>query len=194
MLNSKRPTLIPQIQLFAEDDPPPQNNDPAPNNQPAGKTYSEDYVHNLRNEAAGYRTTAKAHEKALRTILGIADGEELGNINERITAHSEAQNAAMQKATEKANNRLIEAEIKSLEGYDHKLLSKVIDRSKVTVDENGEVKGLDEAVKAAETEFPAVKKSETPPYAGGTGNHPMNNNKENDDYHGEISRALFGKE
>ena len=80
MLNSKRPTLIPQIQLFAEDDPPPQNNDPAPNNPSAGKTYSEDYVHNLRNEAAGYRTTAKAHEKALRTILGIADGEELGNM------------------------------------------------------------------------------------------------------------------
>lgn len=198
MLNSKRLPI--NIQLFAEGDPPPANNqeppaggNPAPN--PSGKTYSEDYVHSLRNEAAGHRTTAKTYENALRKALNVADNEELGDIDKRISQASQAHETALQNAMKKANDRLIVAEIRSLEGYEHKLLLKVIDLSKVTVDDNGEVKGLDEAVKAAEAEYPAVKKTDVPPYyAGGTGNHQMNNNSENDDYHGEISRALFGKE
>lgn len=196
MLNSTK--LIPNIQLFAEGDPP-ANTDPAPPAPaanpapPSGKVYSEDYVGTLRNEAAGHRTKAKSLEKALRKVLGVADGEELGDIDNRITAFSQANETALQNAIKTANDRLIAAEIRSLEDYEHKLLEKVIDRTKITVDENGVVKGLDEAVKAAEEEFPAVKKTEMPPpYAGGTGNHPMNN--KNDDYHEEISRALFGKE
>ena len=58
MLNSKRLPI--NIQLFAEDNSPPANNtEPPPAPNPSGKTYSEDYVHSLRNEAAGHRTTVK---------------------------------------------------------------------------------------------------------------------------------------
>lgn len=173
MLNSKK--LIPKIQLFAEGDPEP-GTEPAPDPavKSSGKTYSEDYVHDLRKESAGYRTTAKTYESALRKALNVADGEELGNIDERISAVSQAHETALQNTMKKANDRLIAAEIRNLEGYDHKLLSKVIDLSQVTVEEDGTIKGLEDAVKAAETEYPAVKKEEIPPYyAGGTGGTPL---------------------
>ncbi len=59
MLNSKTPTLIPNIQLFADPNPadPPAGDDPAnpPAPAPGGKVFSEDYVRTLRNESAGHR-------------------------------------------------------------------------------------------------------------------------------------------
>lgn len=177
MLNSKRPALIPNIQLFAEGDSEPGNAPPAPAADPApapgGKVFSEDYVRTLRNESAGHRTAAKKYEAALKTVFGLDANAELGDdLEGHINALNQKNEAAQQNALKKANDRLIAAEIRNLDGYDHKLLLKVIDLSKVTVDDNGEVKGLSEAIKAAETEYPAVKKTETPPYAGGTGSTP----------------------
>jgi len=183
MLNSKTPTLIPNIQLFADDDPAPTPTpNPAPAAEPApapgGKVFSEDYVRTLRNESAGHRTTAKKYEAALKTVFGIEADVELGDdLEGHINALNQRNEAAQQDALKKANNRLIAAELRSRDGYDHKLLEKVIDLSKVTIDDNGEVKGLDEAIKAAETEFPAVKKTDAPPpYAGGTGSEPAGDN------------------
>lgn len=181
MLNFKMPTLKPNIQFFAEGDPPPADPAPAPAADPApapgGKVFSEDYVRTLRNESTGHRTAAKKYEAALKTVFGIDAGAELGDdLEGHINALNQKNEAAQQKALEKANNRLIAAELHTRTGYDHKLLEKVIDLTKVTVDDNGEVKGLDEAIKAAETEYPAVKKTDTPsPYAGGTGSDPVNN-------------------
>lgn len=189
MPNSKRLPI--NVQLFAADgDPAP---DPAPTPTPAaepapapgGKVFSEDYVRTLRDESAGHRVTAKKYEAALKTVFGIDADAELGDdLDGHINALNQRNEAAQQNALQKANNRLIAAELRTRDGYDHKLLEKVIDLSKVTVDDNGEVKGLDEAIKAAETEFPAVKKTDTPPhYAGGTGsnlpagdNNPFNFN------------------
>lgn len=56
-----------------------------------------------------------------------------------------------------ANQRLIEAELKGLQGYDCKLLSRLIDLSSVQVDSEGNINGLEAAVKAVEDEFPSVK-------------------------------------
>lgn len=97
--------------------------------------------------------TEKAYESALCRIFGLKDGEELGNVEERI-AELEKRNATI---VENARKSVIEASIKALNGYDSKLLSKVIDLENVTVDDSGKVAGLEEAVKAAETEFPAVR-------------------------------------
>lgn len=180
MLNYKRLPI--NIQLFAGEDPTPTDPAPAPATDPApapsGKVFSEDYVRTLRNESAGHRTTAKKYEAALKTVFGIDADAELGDdLDGHINALNQRNEAAQQNALKKANTRLIVAELHSRDGYDHKLLEKVIDLSKVTVDDDGTVKGLDEAIKAAETEFPAVKKSDVPPpYAGGTGSEPAGDN------------------
>ena len=44
----------------------------------------------------------------------------------------------------------------ALDGYNTKLLARLIDKSKITVDESGNITGLEEAVKAVSDEFPAV--------------------------------------
>ena len=119
-----------------------------------GKTYSEDYVTNLRQESAGYRTKAKAHEitiESLRKAFGIAEGEDIGDISERLSSFQAVE-------TEKVNARIIDVELKSLEGFDHKLLAKIIDLKDVKVDGNGVVTGLREAAEAIAKEFPAVRK------------------------------------
>jgi hypothetical protein len=60
-----------------------------------------------------------------------------------------------------ANQRLIQAEIKSLEGYNSKLVQKLLDQSTVSVDADGKISGLTEAMKVLETEFPEIKSQKT---------------------------------
>lgn len=132
------------------------------------KTFSADYVKALREESKGYRQRATSTEKAIRAALGLKDDEELGDIEHRIKARESSTLQA-------ANNRLIAAELKGLEGYDQKLLSKVIDLTNVKVDDKGEVTGIKEAAEAAAKEYPAVKTgtkaSFVPPNpAAGSGN------------------------
>lgn len=176
--------LKPNIQLFAEPaDPAPAAAAP-PVSEPSGKTFSEDYVGSLRREAAGYRTTAKTYESTLRTVLGLKEDEEIGNLGARVTAWQQAQQTAANNAIAKANQRLINAEIKSLEGYDQKLLAKVIDLSNVKVDEQGNVTGVKEAAETAAKEFPAVKAIQRLPYVpinpAGTTPEKAENQKMND--------------
>lgn len=146
--------------------------------QPDTKVFSEDYVKALRNESASYRTTARNYENALRKMLNVEDGAKLDNLDKRITAMQEATAAQLKDAMSKANNRLISAEIKNLDGYDGKLLSKLLDYSKITVDDDGNVTGLKEAAEEAAKEYPAVLQEKTPAkYAGGTGSAPVSNGK-----------------
>ena len=144
--------LNPFIQLFADDEPAAGTPE-----QPAttGKTFSEDYVKALRQESAGYRTRAQAQDAVLRDLLGVPQGEEMGDINARVAAYRSARAAEMAKAS----NRLIDAEIRTLSGYDTKLLSRLIDRSGLKIDDKGTVTGLKEAVAAVEKEFPSVRTS-----------------------------------
>lgn len=95
----------------------------------------------------------KAYGDALRRLLGVPEGEELGGLEERVTAFEKAMEAKFQAA----RDQVISAELKALSGYNTKLLDRLLDRSKLTVDDNGKVVGLEEAVKQIETEFPEVK-------------------------------------
>ena len=70
MLDSKRKF---NIQFFAEG----SGGDPAPSPAGSGEggsggaVFTEDYVHTLRRESSGYRTTAKNYEAAWRKVLVI---------------------------------------------------------------------------------------------------------------------------
>lgn len=157
------------LQLFAEGDPPA--NPPAPPAPPAptppapgGQTFSEDYVKSLRDEAKAHRITAKQHEATLRTLIGVKDGD---ITPEHITAYQAQQTKAGADALAKANDRLISAEVRLLDGYDHKLLEKLLDRTKVTIADDGTVTGLKEAAEAVALEYPAVKKTVGTPPPGG---------------------------
>ncbi len=127
---------------------------PAQGNQP--QTFSAEYVSALRSESKGYRLAAKANEQALRTLLGVADSEELGDLNARISAFQTNAEQAKAEALQAANLRLIQAELKALPGYDTKLLERLIQLDGVQVDEAGQITGLKEAAEAVAKEFPAV--------------------------------------
>ena len=116
------------------------------------QTYSNDYVSALRRESAGYRTRATAAEKAARDAFGLKPDEELGDLAARLAAREA-------KALEKANTRLITAEIRSLSGYDTPLLERLIDRGGITVNDDGTVKGVKEAAEAVAKQFAAVVKA-----------------------------------
>lgn len=64
---------------------------------------------------------------------------------------------AVAASIQTANNRLVLAEIKSLDGYDTKLVAALLDKSKLTISDDGTVTGLKEAIALLETEFPAIK-------------------------------------
>lgn len=98
-------------------------------------------------------TKTKAYENALRKIFDLSAEEELGDVDRRIT-ELEKKNENIVQA---AKNSIITANINAMQGYDTKLLRKVIDLNGVEVDENGNITGLETAVKTAETEYPAVK-------------------------------------
>jgi hypothetical protein len=88
-------------------------------------------------------------------LLGLNPDDELSE--KAIKDFQKNSTKALTETMEKANARLLAAEIKSLDGYNAKLVEKLLDRSKVTIDENGVVTGLKEAVTELETEFPEIK-------------------------------------
>lgn len=158
--------------------------------QAGGKLFTEDFVSALRGEAAGYRTRAKSYESALRTVLGVKAEEDLGDLSARIATYQQDQQAQRDNALEAANRRLINAEIQALPGYDHKLLAKLIDLSKVTVDDTGKVSGLEEAAQAVRTEYPAVFSA--PPPSSGKTQGPTQNPDTLKDRANSALRSLFG--
>ena len=163
--------LYPYIQLFAEPADPAtaesvsEHAAPAAEPKKSGRLFSEDYVHTVRNEAAGYRTAAKTYEAALRTVMDLKEGDELGDLNARISAYQQSLSKQREATLQAANQRLIRAELRTLEGYNHKLLERVIDLSGVQVDDKGNVTGVKEAAEAALKEFPEVKAEKRQQYA-----------------------------
>ena len=131
-----------------------------------GKVFTEDYVKGLRGEAKDNRLKAKNFEDKLRKIIGLADGDV---DDATIDKYLSEQEKKILTASKKADEKLILAEIKSLEGVNAKLLGKLLDRSKITIDENGTVTGLNEAVEELAKEFPEVKIAT----GGGGGNPPI---------------------
>lgn len=143
---------------------------------PEPKLFSEDYVKTIREEAKENRLARKAAEEErdnlalkFKDIIGLKPEDALKD--ESITLYKENLTKNMNAALEKANERLLQAEIKSLDGYDVKLVSRLLDRSKVTIEEDGTVKGLKEAITALEEEFPQIRKGTQ----NGGANPPPNN-------------------
>jgi len=143
---------------------------------PEPKLFSEDYVKTIREEAKENRLARKAAEEErdnlalkFKEVIGLKPEDPLKD--ESITLYKENLTKNMNTALEKANERLLQAEIKSLDGYDVKLVSRLLDRSKVTIEEDGTVKGLKEAITALEEEFPQIRKGTQ---TGGA-NPPPNN-------------------
>lgn len=106
----------------------------------------------------------KAYESALRQLLGLKDVDSLDDIGAKVADYQSKADAALKLA----NERLVAAAINNLPGYDTKLLQKVMDMEKISVDDKGEVVGVVEAAEAAAKEFPAVvvktEKKETTPF------------------------------
>lgn len=143
---------------------------------PEPKLFSEDYVKTIREEAKENRLARKAAEEErdnlalkFKDVIGLKPEDPLKD--ESITLYKENLTKNMNTALEKANERLLQAEIKSLDGYDVKLVSRLLDRSKVMIEEDGTVKGLKEAITALEEEFPQIRKGTQ---TGGA-NPPPNN-------------------
>lgn len=176
------------IQLFAES----EGGAPAePETRPEGaKTFSEDYVKAIRGESAGYRTRAKAAETALREVLGLGETEALGDLSARVAGYRDAQSKA-QAAAQKINDRLVGAAIRALGGYDTKLLERLIDRSKITVADDGTVEGLEAAAEAAAAEYPAVKKAGVPKFSRSTPGAKLEGDKKQQA--NDAIRSIFGR-
>lgn len=122
------------------------NTETKPNTEPETNSQADPPEENAADEKM------KVYESALRKILGIDDSDALDDVEAKIADYQNKTNAALKRADE----RLISAAISNLSGYDTKLLSKIIDMDKISIDENGEVVGVAEAAAAAAKEFPAV--------------------------------------
>lgn len=122
------------------------------------KTFSEDYVKALREENKSHRLKAKQYVTLLQKVTGLQDEDfdEEKVTNWKTNYEGEWQKKNTEVLT-KANERLLQAEIKGLDGYDAKLVSRLLDRSKVTIKEDGTIEGLNEAAEALATEFPQIK-------------------------------------
>lgn len=176
------------------DDSVNTTNNKETNNQPATiididdkqakpRSYSEDYVKDLRQENKEYRLRAKSREQALKRVLGLSETDSLDeNLDARITQFLNEAEQKLKEANSKVNtyliNRAIADECKDV--YDEKLMHKIIDLSCVSVDESGKVTGIKEAIANAEKEFPAVKKQQVAKYSDDTGNSSINNPGESD--------------
>lgn len=163
------------LQLFAEGEPQnppatPPANPPAPATPPTpaptGKVFTEEYVSALREEAKSHRLQKKEFETHLRGLLGLGSDESI--TAKHVETFQQTQQKAVTEAIAKANARLVAAEIKALGGYDTKLVERLLDRSKVTIEEDGTVKGLKEAVEELAKEFPSIVVN------GGGGTPPPN--------------------
>lgn len=113
---------------------------PAPKpNPPEPETFSKDYVRELRQESASYRTRAAEAERIAKEATDKAKAE------------AEAAESKVKEATAAAEQRIIRAEMKAaaikagmvdLDGL------KLADLSTVKLNDKGEVEGADELMKA----------------------------------------------
>lgn len=134
--------------------------------KPVQDTFSREYVEALRGESKGTRLELKAAKDSekgyiakLRAIIGLNENDEVNDA--AIAAYQTKLQQDSTNAISTANNRLILAEIKNLQGYDIPLLSELLDKSKIKITDDGTVTGLTEAVEALATKFPSIKINQT---------------------------------
>ena len=117
--------------------------------QPEGKMFTQDEVNRI------------VSERLTRERSKLIDQTELETREQAISTKEKA-----------LNDRIIQLELQSLDGYDHKLLERLIDLSGVKVDEAGTVTGLREAVESVVQEYPVVLKSTRSRVSSGLTHNP----------------------
>ena len=156
-----------------------------PQTPPAqGKVWTDEYVQGLREEAKTNRLAKKNLEAKLKTLIGLKDDEDIDDA--KITSYQAQKKAEVENAITKANERLILAEIKSLEGYDAKLVSRLLDKSKVTIADDGTITGIKEAVEALAIEYPQIKTVVN----GNPANPPVNQTTEIEQLQADYDKAV----
>jgi len=99
---------------------------------------------------------AELKEKKLKTVLGINEDEAIENWDTVITSYQ----TNLQEQLGKVKELLFQAELKKYEGqYNMKLVNKLLDKSKIQIDDNGNITGLQETLKELEKDFPEVIKN-----------------------------------
>ena len=94
--------------------------------------------------------------------LDLKEDEVISDYVEKINFTKQLNDSKIKETLSKSKELILNASIKNLEGYDTKLISKLLDKSSVSIDDEGNVSGLDEAVIKLAEEFPAIKKLPTP--------------------------------
>jgi hypothetical protein len=153
-----------EIKATGTEQPKAGNPTPPEAGQPQGKTWTDEYVQSLRGEAKDNRLKAKTYEKKLRDLIGLTDEDDLND--EKIEGYKTNRQKELDEIMSKANQKLLKAAVRALEGYDTKLLERLMDLNKVEYDEDGEPKNLKELAEETATEFPQVKADATPGQAG----------------------------
>ena len=132
--------------------------------------WAQELIRETRSEAAGYRTKLREKESEL----------EKAGLDDQQKAIKEAQDKAEAEANARANERIKLAEARSALAQARIVNPKdrtlnLLDLSKVDVDEEGNVSGLDQAVEALKSDYPnLVQGANTDPSIG---NRPPENNK-----------------
>jgi len=151
------------------------------------RLFSEDYVRALRSEAAENRIKAKNLEVKLRSALGIKEDETVEDWDTMITTFQANLQKAQEQQLQKAKELLFTAELKQYEGqYNMKLVHKLLDKSKIQIDDDGKVTGLQETLKELEREFPEIVKNSQ--LNGGA--NPVLDNKKTDKQENLFKKAL----
>lgn len=164
------------IQLFAEEAGQAAGVADGGDNQQAqeAKIYDENYVKQLRNESAKYRTKVKEREQAetqrmteLFKALGI-NPDPNKNFEKQI---SELQQKN-QEIESRANDRLIRSEIKFISStlgvVDPDVAFQLLDKSKVQIKEDGSISGVKEALEALLKAKPYLRGQSTQVVGGNT--------------------------
>lgn len=164
------------IQLFAEEAGQAADVADGGDNQQAqeAKIYDENYVKQLRNESAKYRTKVKEREQAetqrmteLFKALGI-NPDPNKNFEKQI---SELQQKN-QEIESRANDRLIRSEIKFISStlgvVDPDVAFQLLDKSKVQIKEDGSISGVKEALEALLKAKPYLRGQSTQVVGGNT--------------------------
>lgn len=120
--------------------PPP----PAPAPTPVAHRNPEDAVAELRAENAHHRIAARTAKEEAESLR-----QEVENVKAQTQAQIDAARAPLQQKVEKINQRILDTELRSSAlqaGLADIDLLPLLDRSKVTVDDDGNVTGVAEAV------------------------------------------------
>lgn len=154
------------------------NNPPGDGGDGGGKTFDETYVKQLRSEAAQYRTKAKELEQKLQTMPQEITAKILQALglepdpNKNFEKQLEDARAKAREAEQRANERLILAEVKALAAemglVDADAALALMDRSKIAVKDDGTVEGAKEALEALVAAKPWLKKTAGQTVGGGT--------------------------